>query len=77
MDKLSLGDILKIDKEEDEMAEAHKEKPRYTGSYNRLFPLKVSTNTFLTIYILHLLKTKGRLYGKEIINEIEENHSRL
>lgn len=46
-------------------------KPRYSGSYNRLFPLKVSTNTFITIYILHLLKKKGRLYGKEIINEIE------
>lgn len=48
------------------------DKPRYSGSYNRLFPLKISTNTFVTIYILHLLKKKGRLYGKEIINEIED-----
>lgn len=47
------------------------EKPRYSGSYNRLFPMKVSTNTFITIYTLHLLK-KGSLYGKEIINKIEE-----
>lgn len=47
-------------------------KPRYSGSYNRLFPLKISTNTFITIYILHLLKKKGKLYGKEIINEIED-----
>jgi PadR family transcriptional regulator, regulatory protein PadR len=51
------------------------EKHRYSGSYNRLFPLKVSTNTFVTIYILHLLKKKGSLYGKEIINEIEDRFS--
>ena len=50
-------------------------KTRYSGSYNRLFPLKVSTNTFITIYVLHLLKGKGRLYGKEIINEIEARFS--
>lgn len=48
-----------------------KEKPRYSGAYNRLFPMKISTSTFLTIYILHLLTRKDRLYGKEIINEIE------
>lgn len=58
--------VTKIDK---------KDKPRYSGSYNRLFPLKVSTNTFITIYTLHLLKRKGRLYGKEIINEIENRFS--
>ena len=46
-------------------------KPRYSGAYNRLFPMKISTSTFLTIYILHLLTRKDRLYGKEIINEIE------
>lgn len=50
------------------------EKARYSGAYNRLFPLKVSTNTFLTIYTLHLLQ-KGRLYGKEIINAIEDRFS--
>lgn len=48
---------------------------RYTGTYNRLFPLKVSTNTFITLYTLHLLKHKGRLYGKEIINKIEDRFS--
>jgi DNA-binding PadR family transcriptional regulator len=48
-----------------------KKKERYSGAYNRLFPLKVSTNTFLTIYTLHLLQ-KGKLYGKEIINAIED-----
>ncbi|WP_422661680.1 PadR family transcriptional regulator (plasmid) [Paenibacillus sp. EC2-1] len=53
-------------------SEKKEEKARYTGAYNRLFPVKVSTNTFLTIYILHLLKKKGRLYGKEIIKEIED-----
>lgn len=46
--------------------------PRYSGSYNRLFPMKISTNTFITIYTLHLLKNRGGLYGKEIINAIEE-----
>ncbi|ABS83766.1 predicted transcription regulator [Bacillus phage 0305phi8-36] len=50
---------------------AKAKKPRYAGAYNRLFPVKVSTSTFLTIYILHLLTRKERLYGKEIINEIE------
>jgi len=48
---------------------------RYSGAYNRLFPVKVSTNTFITIYILHLLLMKGRLYGKEIINSIEDRFS--
>jgi len=47
------------------------DKARYSGAYNRLFPVKVSTNAFLTIYTLHLLQG-GRLYGKEIINAIEE-----
>lgn len=48
------------------------EERRYSGSYNKLFPMKVSTNTFVTIYILHILQAKGRSYGKEIINNIEE-----
>lgn len=51
---------------------ASQEKIRYTGTYNRLFPLKVSTNTFITIYTLHLLNQHGKLYGKEIINRIED-----
>lgn len=48
------------------------DKPRYSGTYNRLFPMKISTNTFITIYTLHLLKNRGGLYGKEIINAIED-----
>lgn len=44
---------------------------RYAGVYNRLFPVKVSTNAFITLYILHLLN-KERLYGKEIIDKIEK-----
>lgn len=47
------------------------EKMRYSGVYNRLFPVKVSTNTFITLYTLHLLR-KENLYGKEIIDKIEE-----
>lgn len=57
------------------MATATAEKIRYSGAYNRLFPVKVSTNTFITIYVLHLLQKRGRLYGKEIINEIETRFS--
>ncbi len=50
-------------------------KPRYIGAYNRLFPVKVSTNSCITIYIMHLLTQKGRLYGKEIINCMEDRFS--
>lgn len=71
MYRLALGDNLNYDRRKIMTMVKKEDKPRYTGSYNRLFPLKVSTNTFITIYILHLLKTKGRLYGKEIIDKIE------
>lgn len=46
--------------------------PTYKGSYNKLFPSKMSTNSFLTIYILHTLNEKSHpMYGKEIIDKIE------
>lgn len=48
-----------------------KEKRRYAGVYNRLFPMKASMNTFITIYILHLLQ-KEKMYGKEVINKISD-----
>lgn len=56
--------VLKVETEDN--------KPRYAGSYNRLFPMRVSTNTFITIYMLYLLTNKGSLYGKEIIDKIEK-----
>lgn len=46
--------------------------PNYEGSYNRLFPQKMSTNSFLTIYALHVLAERNdKMYGKEIIDKIE------
>lgn len=47
--------------------------PKYQGAYNKLFPQKMSTNSFLTIYTLHVLSEKSEsMYGKEIIDKIEE-----
>lgn len=47
--------------------------PTYKGLYNKLFPSKMSTNSFLTIYILYILNEKNNpMYGKEIIDKIEE-----
>jgi PadR family transcriptional regulator, regulatory protein PadR len=47
--------------------------PTYEGSYNKLFPKKMSTNSFLTIYTLHVLAHRNeKMYGKEIIDKIEE-----
>lgn len=47
--------------------------PNYAGAYNKLFPNKMSTNSFLTIYTLHILSEKNdKMYGKEIIDKIEE-----
>jgi len=44
----------------------------YKGKYNRLFPSKISTTSFLTIYILFLFGQKKTFYGKELIDAIEE-----
>lgn len=47
--------------------------PNYEGAYNKLFPKKMSTNSFLTIYALYVLNQKNeKMYGKEIIDKIEE-----
>jgi len=43
----------------------------YKGKYNRLFPSKVSSTNFLTVYTLYLLKGKS-MYGKEILDHIVE-----
>lgn len=53
------------------MRETKDKTPRYTGAYNRMFPVKVSTNSLVTIYVLHLLSEKRR-YGKALINCISE-----
>ncbi len=42
----------------------------YKGERNRQFPTKISTTSFVKLYILHLLKEKT-YYGNEIIDEIK------
>ncbi|KNF08887.1 transcriptional regulator, PadR-like family [Gottschalkia purinilytica] len=41
----------------------------YKNERNRQFPTKISTTSFVKLYILHLLKEKS-YYGNEIIEEI-------
>jgi DNA-binding PadR family transcriptional regulator len=43
---------------------------KYRGERNRQFPSKISTTSFVKLYILHLLKEKS-YYGNEIIDEIK------
>lgn len=52
--------------------EATKKNPDrdYKGEYNRLFPIKMSSSNFLTLYSLYLLDKYDTLYGKEILNHI-------
>lgn len=40
-------------------------------NYSRIFPSKMSTTSFVRLYILHLLSSKESYYGKELIDEIE------
>ncbi|MCF6466294.1 PadR family transcriptional regulator [Clostridium sp. Cult2] len=40
------------------------------GERNRQFPSKISTTSFVKLYILHLLKERS-YYGNEIIEEIK------
>ena len=47
-------------------------KNAYKGEYSRLFPSKVSSTNFLTVYTLYLLSTKP-MYGKEILDHITEH----
>ncbi|SHI00424.1 PadR family transcriptional regulator [Sporanaerobacter acetigenes] len=42
----------------------------YKGERNRQFPSKISTTSFVKLYILHLLREKS-YYGNEIIDEIK------
>ena len=42
----------------------------YRSERNRQFPSKISTTSFVKLYILHLLKDKN-YYGNEIIEEIK------
>ena len=42
----------------------------YRNERNRQFPSKISTTSFVKLYILHLLKDKD-YYGNEIIEEIK------
>lgn len=46
------------------------EKNTHKDKYNRLFPHKVSTNSFLTLYVLHTLQKQNKMYGKEISDYI-------
>lgn len=43
----------------------------YQGERSRQFPSKISTTSFVKLYILHLLKDKTS-YGNEIIYEIKD-----
>lgn len=43
----------------------------YKGERNRQFPSKISTTSFVKLYILHLLREKD-YYGNEIIDEIKQ-----
>lgn len=42
----------------------------YKGERNRQFPAKISTTSFVKLYILHFLKERS-YYGNEIIDEIK------
>lgn len=54
------------------MATTKTEDKSFKGQYNRIFPSKVSTTSFLTLYVLFLFESKENFYGKELINEIEK-----
>ncbi|MBU5437635.1 PadR family transcriptional regulator [Tissierella sp. MSJ-40] len=43
----------------------------YKGERQRQFPSKISTTSFVKLYILHLLNERS-YYGNEIIDEIKE-----
>lgn len=52
---------------------AKKATEEYKGEYNRLFPAKMSSSAFLTLFTLFTLKTKNEpTIGYEILNEISE-----
>lgn len=45
---------------------------RYASKYNRLMPMKTSVNTFITTYILFMLNKHDKMYGKEMIDEMNK-----
>lgn len=48
------------------------DRHNYKGNYQRLFPSKMSSSGFLTLFSLYILDKKNEpVYGREIINEIE------
>lgn len=48
------------------------DKHDYKGEYQKLFPSKMSSSGFLTLFILYILDKKGEpMYGKEITEAIE------
>lgn len=42
----------------------------YHGKYKKLFPGTLSSNSLLSVYILHMLSKTTRMYGKEIADGI-------
>ena len=44
----------------------------YKGKYHKLFPGILSSNSFLSVYLLHLLDKHPRMYGKELADTIKE-----
>lgn len=49
-------------------------KRTYKGEYNRMFPAKMSSSNFLSLYTLFLLNRISKpLYGKEILLEIQNS----
>ncbi|MCR3758689.1 PadR family transcriptional regulator [Clostridium felsineum] len=48
-------------------------KRAYKGEYNRMFPAKMSSSNFLSLYTLFLLSNKSEpIYGKQILQEIQD-----
>lgn len=44
----------------------------YHGKYKKLFPGTLSSNSLLSVYILHLLNRNSKMYGKEIADGITD-----
>lgn len=42
----------------------------YHGKYKKLFPGVLSSNSFLSVYILYMLDKTTKMYGKEIVDSI-------
>lgn len=42
----------------------------YKGAYRKMFPGVLSSNSLLSVYILHMLSSAEKMYGKEIADAI-------